>query len=131
MVGWCVWFLIDTVRGDARVANLVLIVPGVATAVLFGLILLGSEFIDRGGTAKDEKLRPIKQPVIIIIMLFGLITVIPYIGFDISLFIFLVALTYALGEKNILKSSAYAAAFTAVLMTLMRFTADIPPPPFF
>jgi hypothetical protein len=141
LLGFVTWYLWTAAAASATFSNLILIAPVGAAAMLlllyigveeiFGLIP-GATATKTGQTeastnAADGRFRSGSLRTIAALMgLFGLFVVsMPYIGFDIATFFFVVATMWLLGERRVIFSLSLAlgvaAALSIAALTLLTF----------
>jgi hypothetical protein len=141
MLGFVVWYLWTAAAASPTFTNLILIAP--VGAVASGLLLyvgLG-EIVGREGvaeTAPSDGTEPSAQTnagrfrtgsagiIVALMALFGLfVAAMPYIGFDVATFFFILATLWLLGERRVIFSFALALGISVVLsvaaLTLLTF----------
>ncbi|HEX4408808.1 MAG TPA: hypothetical protein VH206_08550 [Xanthobacteraceae bacterium] len=131
------WYLSDATLASPTFSNLILIAPVGAVAVGLLIYVAVAEFVGGSTDATSEtsahatgdpsRYRGTSFGSIALLMLFFalFVAVIPYAGFDIATFVFMVATLWLLGERRVIftltLSLGIAAGISVAAMTLMTF----------
>ena len=136
-----VWYLWTATAASPTFSNLILIAPvGAVAATLLMYIgateILGRRAVLRGGGAGSETAAAETAPsrfragslmtVMLLMVLFALFVVgIPYVGFDLATFFFVIATLWLLGERRVIFTLSLAlgiaAALSVAALTLLTF----------
>jgi hypothetical protein len=140
ILAFLVWYLWTSTLASPTFSNLILIAPVGATAGLLALYVGATEIFGHSGVMKaaafghgpaaesaPSRFRAGSLTMIALLMaLFGLfVAAIPYAGFDVATFFFVLATLWLLGERSILfslsLSLAIAVALSIAALTLLTF----------
>lgn len=125
LIGWCVWYVYDTVTVARRFDNLAMVVLVAFVALLLYLIIVAQEFLappspagagergaaDGAGGRSAKRLRVAAM----MILLVGYVALLPHLGFDAATFVFVALSLVMQGERRIWVAILYAAVFSAVV----------------
>lgn len=140
IVGFLVWFCWDATAASPTFSNLILIAPVAAVALILCVYIGSIEIFRPSATAKatdqnaadavPSRFRAGSLKAIALLMgLFALfVGAIPYAGFDVASFVFIVATLWLLGERRVmftlLLALGIAAGISIAALTLL--TSPIP-----
>jgi len=140
MLAFVVWYLADATVASPTFSNLILIAPVGAVAAVLLLYVGSTEILGRNAVAKTAasptdavvpgRFRAGSLKTIALLMcLFGLfVAAMPYVGFDVASFIFVVATLWLLGERRVMFSLLLALGISAAISVaaLAMLTFPIP-----
>jgi hypothetical protein len=129
IAGWCAWFGYDAWLAQRGVENLILIVPGAVAAIsLYAVIAVQCvRAVDAPAPASPGRHGGGKV-VGTMALLAAYAVAGPTIGFDISSFVYILAMLLFLGERRILVLLLVPALFCAVVISLFGIVLATPLP---
>lgn len=143
MLAFLVWYLSDAAIASPTFSNLILIGPVGAVAFILLLYVAATEVMgSKAATAivpAGQEAAPSAEPsryrtsslltIVLLMSFFGLfVAAIPYVGFDVATFFFMIATLWLLGERRVLftLSLAFGAAIGVSVAALTILTFPIP-----
>jgi putative tricarboxylic transport membrane protein len=117
VAGFAIWLAQDAARRSPSFENLVLVVP--VAVLLVGLSLMLA--IAAWRRPAEPGSGGVLKVLALLALLVGLVAGLDTIGFDISSFLFLVAATWLLGERNLLRILLFSAITTAAVVLSLEF----------
>ncbi len=141
ILAFLVWYLWDATAASPTFTNLILIAPVGALAVILALYIGSIEIFGHHGMPKDAPVGKVETvagnapsrfragsvgTITLLMGCFGLfVAAIPYLGFDVATFGFIVATLWLLGERRVLFTLALALGISAGIsitaLTLLTF----------
>ncbi|MCL1629984.1 tripartite tricarboxylate transporter TctB family protein [Roseibaca sp. V10] len=128
IAGWILAYLLDARATSMRVSNLLLVQPVAILALILVLVLVPQCFVreqpnDNTLAANNQDTPPAKETPLELAKI-GILTaafvalafLMERIGFDVSVFAFLVLGLYICGERNWIANLAFSAIFTVALI---------------
>ena len=132
IAAWAAWYGHDAWLASRDVENLILIVPATIAAIIL-YVFVATECLRR--LATDAPVQPVRHDVAsggkiagTMAMLGAFAVAGPLIGFDVSVFVYLLAMLLFLGERRIFVLVSVPALFTLVVVYGFGTLLDTPMP---
>jgi len=140
ILGWTLWYVFDALGVSSNMRNIILIVPTAvivtlaATWELLRQVAMGLSWIatpvevpsDLPGAEVPQMRADVVRGVILLGMLGVLVFSLAHVGFDLAVFVFLVASLILLDRDRMLAKVAFAAIFTVIVVGGARMLLPFP-----
>lgn len=125
IVGFCIWYLLDTRDTSLRISNLIFVQPGVVLAIILYLLILpqcvqriDSSSVNSDSTATSADLTWVQLlRVASLAVAFGLFILgMETLGFDVSAWLFMIAGLFISGERRWWVLAVFPAALSILIV---------------